>query len=140
MFLSKAYFWSQTTLLHPEWARQTLDTRWAEANKGFTMESQAAMRSSAFTATDATYIRAIPAHYPVDANSYSLLMHRPSVYDQGALWDEVGQWLNASGPAPRGIIDPTSTYLQTAVAYNPSMSVKGAVRWMTRTRTVFLTL
>lgn len=120
------YFWSQTALLHPEWAGQTFDTRWAEANKGFAMESQAAMRSVAFTATDATYIRAIPAYYPVDANGYSLLMHRPSVYDQGALWNEVGQWLGANGPAPRGLINPNSTYLQTAVAYNPSMSVLGA--------------
>ena len=51
-------------------------------------------------------------------------MHRLSVYDQGALWDDVGQWLASSGPAPAGVIDPGSTYVQTATGNNPVWTMK----------------
>jgi autotransporter-associated beta strand protein len=120
------YFWSQVSLIHPEWAGGTLDTCWASSDSPFAMESQAAMLSAATATADATYVRAIPAYYPVDATGYSLLMHRLCAYDQGALWDEVGQWLNASGPAPHGILNPASTHLRTAVTVDPQMKMKGS--------------
>jgi hypothetical protein len=120
------YFWSQVSLIHPEWAGETFDSRWATSNSPFDMESQAAMLGAATATSDATYVRAIPAYYPVDATGYSLLMHRLCAYDQGALWDEVGQWLNASGPAPRGIFNPASTHLRTAVTLDPQMQINGS--------------
>ena len=119
------YFWSQVGLYHPEWAGETLDSRWAIANPPFDMESQAAMLGVATPTADSTYVRAIPAYYPVDANGYSLLLHRLCAYDQGALWNEVGQWLNAGGPAPRGIINPAGTCPRIAVTLDPLMEMMG---------------
>jgi hypothetical protein len=118
------FHWSQAALLHPEWAGETFDTRWCNANRQISMETGTVLKSAAYDTADATYVRTIPSYYPIDANGYSLLMHRPSVYDQGALWNEVGQWLNASGPTPRGIINPSSTYVQQSTAITPKVELK----------------
>ena len=120
------YFWSQVSLIHPEWAGETFDTRWATSNSPYDMESEKAMLGKAVTAADGTYVRAIPAYYPVDANGYSLLMHRLCAYDQGAVWDDVGQWLNANGPAPRGVFSTASTHLRTVLALDPKMNMQSS--------------
>lgn len=129
------FHWSQAALLHPEWAGETFDSRWGITNKSISMETGTVMKSVAYDMADATYVRTLPSYYPVDTDGYSLLMHRPCVYDQGALWNEVGQWLNTSGPVPRGSINSGSTYVQNAVALNPEFEMKlggalhGGIDW-----------
>ena len=119
------YFWSQVSLYHPEWAGETFDSRWVASNPPFDMESQEAMLGAATTTADSSYARSIAAYYPVDANGYSLLLHRLCAYDQSAIWDEAGQWLNAGGAAPRGAFNPTSTFARTAVTLDPIMTMLG---------------
>ena len=118
------YFWSQVMVANPQWAGQGFDSRWAEANKSINMETQETMRAAGYDTAGNTYVRSMPVYYPVDSNGYSLIMHRLSVYDQGALWDDVGQWLAASGSVPSGVIDPASTYVQTATGNNPVWTMK----------------
>ena len=118
------YFWSQVMVANPQWAGQGFDSRWAEANKGISMETQETIRCAGYDTAGSTYVRSMPVYYPVDENGYSLMMHRLSVYDQGALWDDVGQWLATSGSAPGGVIDPGSTYVQAATGNYPVWKMK----------------
>ncbi len=122
------YFWSQVTVTNPQWAGQMFDSRWAQANKSISMETPGTIHAAGCDTAESTFVRSMPVYFPVDSNGYSLLMHRLSVYDQGALWDDVGQWLTGSGPAPGGVIDPGSTYVQTATGYSPVWGLEnGAV-------------
>ena len=118
------YFWSQVMVANPQWAGQGFDSRWSEANKSINMETQETMRAVAYDTAASTFVRSMPVYYPVDENGYSLMMHRLCVYDQGALWDEVGQWLASTGSAPSGVINPGSTYVQTATGNNPVWTMK----------------
>ena len=129
------YFWSQLSLIKPQLAGEGLDSRWAKPNKGFQMESQETFRAAAFDTAEGTFARSMPVYYPVDSNGYSLLMHRLCVYDQSALWNDVSQWLAASGSTPRSVIKPASTYVQTVTAFNPVWTMKngrtslGPLKW-----------
>lgn len=118
------YYWSQMALIKPQLAGQGFDSRWTEADKGFAMESQETAPGAACDTADSTFVRSLPIYYPVDSDGYSLLMHRLSVYDQGALWNEVGQWLAATGPTPSGVIKSSSTFVQSASGEFPVWTVK----------------
>jgi autotransporter-associated beta strand protein len=118
------YFWSQVAVAQPQYAGNLLDSRWANPNKSLAMETPDSIRTRGTNATDATYARSMPVYYPVDGSGYSLLMHRLSVYNQNTLWNPVDTWLNNGGPAPGGIFDPASTYVQTSNGYAPVWTVK----------------
>jgi autotransporter-associated beta strand protein len=113
------YFWSQISVQHPEWSGETFDACWGQSNKTFAMETQGIMRSACFDLGPDTYVRSMPIYYPVDTTGYSQLLHKLSVYDQDALWNDVEQWLNTSGPAPSGLIKPSSTFVTDASTVDP---------------------
>ena len=118
------YFWSQISLQHPEWSGETFDSCWGQSNKTFAMETQGIMRSACFDLGPDTYVRSMPIYYPVDETGYSQLLHKLSVYDQDALWNDVGQWLNAAGPAPSGVIKSSSTFVTGASTVAPVWQMK----------------
>lgn len=129
------YFWSQVAVAQPQYAGNLLDSRWANPNKSLAMETPDSIRTRGTNATDAVYARSMPVYYPVDAEGYSLLMHRLSVYSQDTLWNPVDAWLNHGGPAPAGVFDPASTYVQTSGGSAPVWTIKnqgtpiGTLNW-----------
>ena len=120
------YFWSQISLTLPASTGESFDARWSVSDRYIQMESQETVHAAAVDTPDGTYLRSLPVYFPVDETGYSLFMHRPCAYNQGALWNETEQWLNAGGPAPSGIINTASTFPQVVTGYDPLWDVKAA--------------
>jgi hypothetical protein len=103
-------FWARAALAEPRMAGQLLDSRPSEPNRALQMETQYV---PAFQSTDAKgeiYARIAPTSFPREPGGDSVVVHRVSSYNRGALWDAVKAWF-AGGPAASGAIDPRSAAL-----------------------------
>lgn len=105
------YFWSHTTVKHPEWAGQLLDSRPAQPNKPISMETAYIPAKLFEAAGKGSYFRSWPTLFPVDANGNTVVMHRATVYNRDALWNDVKRWFEG-GPAPSGSIRSAGAALQ----------------------------
>ncbi|MFO0798691.1 MAG: hypothetical protein U0804_14560 [Gemmataceae bacterium] len=102
------YFWSKPTVEKTDFAGTFLDARPSEPNKAIQMETQ---HIPAFVSKDAkgeTYARVAPTQFPVKQDGDSVLIHRVTAYNRGALWDGVKSWFEG-GPPATGAIDPKAS-------------------------------
>lgn len=106
------YFWSQAAVDHPEWAGLLLDSRPADPNKAFQMETQYVPAILSATAGGETYARIAPTAFPVGADGTSIVLHRITAYKKAALWDDVERWLDG-GPAASGAIQSAGSVVHT---------------------------
>ncbi len=105
------YFWSHSAVLHPEYAGIFLDSRPAEPNKQFQMETQYVPGVIAVDEKGETYARVAPTSFPVGADGNTVVMHRLTSYTKQALWDDVQAWF-AGGAAVSGAINPAGEHVQ----------------------------
>lgn len=105
------YFWSHTTVKHPEWAGKLLDSRPAQPNKPFSMETAYIPVKLSEDPKVGTYFRSWPTSFPVDADGNSVVMHRATVYGREALWNDVKQWFEG-GATASGSINPGGAAVQ----------------------------
>lgn len=93
------FFWSQATLENPQWAGLMLDSRPAEPNKAFQMETQHIPAILATNKDGKVYARIAPTSFPMGLEGYSVVMHRITAYKMAALWDDVLRWFEGGPPA-----------------------------------------
>ena len=105
------YFWSHTTVKKPQWAGQLLDARPSQPNKPFSMETAYIPVRVFEDAEKGSYFRAASTLFPVDAEGNTVVMHRATVYNQDALWNEVKRWFDG-GAAASGSINPQGAAVQ----------------------------
>ena len=105
------YFWSHTTVKNPEWAGQLLDSRPAQPNKPVSMETAYIPAKVFEDAEKGAYFRSWPTLFPVDADGNTVVMHRATVYNKDALWNDLKRWFDG-GAAVSGSINPTGAALQ----------------------------
>ena len=103
------YFWSHATVKKPEWAGKLLDSRPSQPNKPFSMETAYIPVSVFEDAERGSYFRAASTLFPVDADGNTVVMHRATVYNKDALWNNVKQWFDG-GPAASGSINPQGAF------------------------------
>ena len=102
------HFWSHTTVKKPEWAGKLLDSRPGQPNKPMSMET-AYIPAKVFEGEKGdSYFRSATTLFPVDAQGNSVVMHRLTLYNQEALWNDVKRWFEA-GPEVSGAINPRGT-------------------------------
>ncbi len=106
------YFWSRATADDHALSGMFLDSRPSKPNKALQMETQYVPSFQATDASGETYARVAPTSFPRDKNGDSLVVHRITAYDKGALWDSVKVWLNGGTPAS-GLIDAKHAAVQT---------------------------
>ncbi|MBL9092882.1 MAG: hypothetical protein JNL96_16805 [Planctomycetaceae bacterium] len=102
------YFWSQAAVDHPEWAGLLLDTRPAEPNKAFQMETQHIPAVLGTSGDGRSFARIAPTSFPVGPDGSSTVLHRITAYKKAALWDDVQSWFDG-GPAASGAIKPEAS-------------------------------
>ena len=105
------YFWSHTTVKKPEWAGKLLDARPSQPNKPFSMETAYIPVRVVEDAARGSYFRAAATLFPTDAEGNTVVMHRATVYNKDALWNEVKQWFEGGAPAS-GSINPQGAEVQ----------------------------
>jgi hypothetical protein len=105
-------FWAQSYVEEPRLAGQLLDSRPSDPNRQVQMETQYIPSRLARDAKGELYARIAPTSFPLNADGQSALVHRDTVYDSTALWDEVSAWF-AGGPASKGAISPKSATVRT---------------------------
>jgi hypothetical protein len=104
------YFFSQSTEQNPQYAGMFLDSRPANPNKAFQMETQHVPASLANDG-DKTFARMAPTSFPIGPDGYTVLLHRLTSYKKSALWDDVKKWF-AGGDPVLGI-KQSESHLQT---------------------------
>jgi len=105
------YFWSHTTVKNPEWAGKLLDSRPAQPNKPISMETAYIPARVCEDAATGSYFRSWPTLFPVDADGNSVVVHRLTVYNKDALWNDVKRWFDG-GAAASGSINPHGAAVQ----------------------------
>jgi hypothetical protein len=105
------YFWSHATVKKPEWAGKLLDSRPAHPNKPMSMETAYVPAAVFEGAKGESYLRTASTLFPIDADGNSVLVHRVTVYNQDALWNDVKRWFDG-GAAPSGSINPQGAVVQ----------------------------
>ena len=105
------YFWSHATVKKPEWAGKLLDSRPSQPNKPFSMETAYIPAAVFEDAERGSYLRTASTLFPVDADGNSVLMHRVTVYNKDALWNDVKRWFDG-GAAASGSINPQGAAVQ----------------------------
>jgi hypothetical protein len=106
------YFWSQSTIAHPEWAGLMLDSRPAGPNKAIQMETQHIPAVLTTDATGRVFARVAPTAFPVGAEGDSTVLHRLTAYKKAALWDDVQRWFDGGAPAD-GTIKASASVVHT---------------------------
>ncbi len=105
------YFWSHATVNKPQWAGKLLDSRPGQPNKPIQMET-AFVPAAVFQGTKGeSYLRTASVLFPIDADGNSVLVHRSTVYNKSALWNDVQKWFDG-GPEVSGSIHPQSAVVQ----------------------------
>jgi hypothetical protein len=104
-------FWSHTTVKKPEWAGKLLDSRPSQPNKPFSMETAYIPVRVSEDAEKGSYFRAASTLFPVDAAGNTVVMHRATVYNKDALWNDVQRWFE-DGAAASGSINPEGAAVQ----------------------------
>ena len=115
------YFWSRPSTEDAQLAGTFLDVRPSNPNKALQMETQ---YIPSFQATDAkgdTYARVAPIAFPRNPAGDSVVVHRVTAYNRGALWDAVQKWFDG-GPEASSVIDPKSASVH-------AFSSKGGSTW-----------
>jgi hypothetical protein len=115
------YFWSRPTVEDPKVAGMFLDTRPSHPNKAVQMETQYVPSMHAVDAKGDSYARIAPMAFPRNPDGDSVVVHRITAYDRGALWNAVSAWFEGGTPAS-GTIDPASASVHT-------FSSKGGSTW-----------
>jgi len=105
------YFWSHTTVKKPEWAGKLLDSRPSQPNKPISMETAYVPATEFEGASGESYLRTATTTFPVDAEGHSVLIHRATVYNKDALWNDVKRWFDG-GEAASGSINPQGAAAQ----------------------------
>lgn len=105
------YFWSHMTVKHPEWAGKLLDSRPSQPNKPFSMETAYIPVQVFENAETGSYFHAASTLFPIDAEGNTVVMHRATVYNQDALWNDVKRWFEG-GAAASGVINPQGAAVQ----------------------------
>ncbi len=99
------YFWSHTTVDHPQFAGLLLDSHPSDPNRHLQMETQYIPAFLSDGGDGETYARIAPTRFPQGTDAGSFLVHRIMSYTKGALWDPVKEWFEG-GPPASGVIDP----------------------------------
>jgi hypothetical protein len=105
------YFWSHATAKKPEWAGKLLDSRPGHPNKPMSMKTQYVPAAVFEGAKGESYLRTASTLFPVDADGNSVLVHRVTVYNKDALWNDVKRWFDG-GAAASGSINPQGAVVQ----------------------------
>lgn len=105
------YFWSHTTVKEPKLAGLLLDSRPSQPNKPMSMETPYIPAKVYEDDNGDSYFRSATTLFPVDADGNSILMHRVTVYNKDALWNDVKQWFDG-GAAASGSINPQGAEVQ----------------------------
>jgi hypothetical protein len=105
------YFWSRATVKKPEWAGMLLDSRPAQPNKPASMETAHVPATEFAGGNGESYLRTASTQFPVDADGNTVVMHRVTVYNKDALWNDVRQWFDG-GAAVSGSINPQGAVVQ----------------------------
>lgn len=106
------YFWSHSTVKHPEWAGMLLDSRPSEPNKAIQMETQYVPAVQSVDGKGEIYARITPTAFPAQADGTSLLLHRVTAYNKSALWNDVKRWFEGGAPAT-GVIHAEGSAIHT---------------------------
>ena len=106
------FFWSCALLDHPEWSGLLLDSNPADPNKAIQMETQHIPAVFATAADGTMFTRLAPTSFPVGVDGSSTLLHRHTVYNRAALWDDVQRWFDGGAPAD-GSIKAEAAVVQT---------------------------
>jgi hypothetical protein len=104
------YFWSHSTLNHPEWVGHQLDTRPSDPIKNIALECQYVPAALATDAKKEEYARIAPISFPINFKDESVVMHRMTCYTKLALWDGLKKWFEG-GPPISGAFNPKGTFV-----------------------------
>ena len=88
-----------------------LDSRPAHPNKPMSMETQYVPAAVFEGAKGESYLRTASVLFPVGADGNSVLIHRVTVYNKDALWNDVNRWFDG-GPAGSDSITPPGAAVQ----------------------------
>ena len=105
------HFWSRVSADDPRLAGKFLDTRPSTANKPISMETQYIPAAQAADSDGDEYARIATTQFPVNEDGYSVLIHKASVYNKKALWDDVEAWFQGGDPAD-GQFNPEGTLVE----------------------------
>jgi hypothetical protein len=99
------YFWAHTTVKEPKWAGMLLDSRPGQPNKPMSMETAYIPAQVHEGENGDSYFRSATTLFPVDAAGNSVVMHRLTLYNREALWNDVKRWFDGGAEAS-GAINP----------------------------------
>ncbi len=116
------YFWSRASADDPRLRGLFLDTRPSRPNKAVQMETQYVPAALSTDARGQTYARIAPTAFPRSPNGDSVVVHRITSYNTGALWDAVQAWFDG-GPPAAGAIDPKGAVV------HPFKTGQGSSTW-----------
>ncbi|MBL9141034.1 MAG: hypothetical protein JNK53_04145, partial [Phycisphaerae bacterium] len=105
------YFWSHAAVVDPKYAGQLLDSRMADPNKAFQMETQYVPAVLGSDARGQAFARVAPTSFPVGSDGKSVVLHRLTCYTKAALWDGVKAWFNGGAPVS-GAINSAGAFVQ----------------------------
>ncbi|MBC7327927.1 hypothetical protein H5T87_07415 [bacterium] len=105
------YFWSHHYLSEPRLAGQLLDSRPAEPNRAVQMETQWIPCRIGRDKRGEYYAKIAEVLFPLNHDDVSVLLHRDTVYNKGALWECVESWFSG-GPPCEGKIDERGACLR----------------------------
>lgn len=92
------YFWSRSAVADPALIGLLLDSRPADPNKPFSMETQYVPAVLATDAKGREFARIAPITFPARANGDSVVMHRINCYSKQAIWDGMKEWFDGGKP------------------------------------------
>ncbi len=98
------FFWSRTSADDPRLVGMLLDCRPSDPNKALQMETQYVPSFQSVDSRGETYARIAPTSFPRNPRGDSVVVHRITAYNKGALWDAVRTWFE-DGPPASGAID-----------------------------------
>ncbi len=107
------YFFSSPTVDSTHLAGLFLDARPVDPNKAIQMETQYIPSVQRADSKGDLYARMEPTSFPRGSQNESALMHRMTAYNRSALYDAVAAWLENSGPAASGAINPNGSIVHT---------------------------
>jgi hypothetical protein len=106
------YFWSRASVDDPRLSGLFLDSRPSRPNKAVQMETQYVPAFLSADAQGQVYARIAPTSFPRSASGDSVVVHRITSYNKGALWDAVQVWFDGGAPAT-GTVDPKGARVHT---------------------------
>jgi len=108
------YFWSRTTLDHPEWAGRLLDSKPSDPNRSCADEVPYIPCRIAKDKNGVMYVRMAKFMFPINHAGVSVVHHRDMVFNEKAFYEPLKVWFSG-GPAPAGKLDPNNVYIHKVV-------------------------